>query len=209
MEKENTTELTVEQIKQVERLMKLTLDLLKKQAVEKGLELDQKFLANATKKDLATLLVLSEEEPKIGEGEEESLPQDDESYGEPTPNLPPMPEPVAPSVDYIAEQSVKEGSSTAHASLSPEERKVKEELLKEPRVSIMIPLEMGEKAGATMSVTLNGYRLNIQKNVMVSVPRTIAEMIAERLQIQLGTGAIALEREVSIHKSAESSDALN
>jgi hypothetical protein len=187
--------------------MKLTLDLLKKQAVEKGLELDQKFLANATKKDIATLLVLSEEEPKMGEGEEESLPQDDESYGELTPSLPPMP--IAPRMDYISEQAVKEGSSTAHASLSPEERKVKEELLKEPRVSIMIPLEMGEKAGATMSVTLNGYRLNIQKNVVVSVPRTIAEMIAERLQIQLGTGAIALEREVSINKSAESSDALN
>ena len=56
---------------------------------------------------------------------------------------------------------------------------MKAKLLKQPRVSIMIPLESKENFGATESVILNGYRLNIKKGVYVEVPKQVAEIVMD------------------------------
>lgn len=54
---------------------------------------------------------------------------------------------------------------------------MKANLHKQPKVTIMIPLEQGEAEGTRTSVTLNGYRYTIQKQVYVDVPLQIAEVI--------------------------------
>lgn len=58
-------------------------------------------------------------------------------------------------------------------------QRMKTKLASQPRVTINIPLELGEQFGATYPVTLNGYRLNIKKGVYVEVPRQVAEVVME------------------------------
>ncbi len=59
---------------------------------------------------------------------------------------------------------------------------MKAKLAKQPKVRILIPLEGKEKIGSTMPVTLNGYRLNIQKGVYVDVPEQVARIIMKSQQ---------------------------
>jgi len=54
---------------------------------------------------------------------------------------------------------------------------MKENLHSQPKVTIMIPLEQGEPEGTRTSVTLNGYRYTIQKQVYVEVPIQVAEVV--------------------------------
>lgn len=56
---------------------------------------------------------------------------------------------------------------------------MKEHLKKQPKVRMMIPLEGSEKIGATVPITLNGYRVNVPKGVYVDVPEQISKMIEE------------------------------
>jgi len=61
-------------------------------------------------------------------------------------------------------------------------QKMKEFLWKQPLVTIMIPLEQGEKDGTTLPITLNGYRLNLRKNTYVEVPKPIADLLKDILR---------------------------
>ncbi len=61
-------------------------------------------------------------------------------------------------------------------------QKMKEYLWSQPKVTIMIPLEQGEKEGTTLPVTLNGYRLNIRKNTYVEVPKPVADLLMDILK---------------------------
>ena len=54
----------------------------------------------------------------------------------------------------------------------------------QPKVEFWIPLEHGEKDGAFVPVTINGYRLNVKKGVSVPIPEQVAEMLRESLNIQ-------------------------
>lgn len=59
---------------------------------------------------------------------------------------------------------------------------MKENLSKQPLVTMYVPLVGGEKIGATIPVTLNGYRVNIPKGVYVDVPQQIADLLKDHLQ---------------------------
>ena len=59
----------------------------------------------------------------------------------------------------------------------------------QPKVRIMIPLQNGEQPGSVQEFNINGYRIAVRKNVMVDVPEQIAQMIAERYQIETTAGA--------------------
>lgn len=60
--------------------------------------------------------------------------------------------------------------------------RMRENLHSQPKVTIMIPLEPGEGEGATLPVTLNGYKYTIKKNVYVEVPKQVAEVIMNSLR---------------------------
>ena len=59
---------------------------------------------------------------------------------------------------------------------------MKDNLSKQPKVSIIIPLEKGESKNAVETVILNGYRLNIKKGVYVEVPKQVADIIKDSYQ---------------------------
>ena len=54
---------------------------------------------------------------------------------------------------------------------------MKAKLAKQKKVTILIPKDKDEKLGSTMSVILNGYRMNIVKGVYVEVPEQVARVV--------------------------------
>ena len=59
---------------------------------------------------------------------------------------------------------------------------MKEFLLSQARIRMLIPRPQGEKSTITQSVTLNGYRLDFPKDTYVEVPLQVAEVLAESLK---------------------------
>lgn len=57
--------------------------------------------------------------------------------------------------------------------------RMKKNLAKQELKSIMIPLGPKEKVGSTLTVILNGYRLNVPKGVYVDVPMQVAKIVAD------------------------------
>lgn len=53
----------------------------------------------------------------------------------------------------------------------------KEALSKEPKVTMMIPLDPGETSPATRSVIINGYPFHIKKNTMVELPISVVNLL--------------------------------
>lgn len=65
---------------------------------------------------------------------------------------------------------------------------MRDNLHSQPKVTIMIPLEQGEAEGTRTSVTLNGYRYTIQKNVYVDVPMQVAEVVMNAQKQTIAAG---------------------
>jgi len=62
---------------------------------------------------------------------------------------------------------------------------MKSYLAEQPKVSVYVPLEIGEdlRSHPFVPVTINGYRLNVPKGVRVDVPKPVADIIFESLNI--------------------------
>jgi hypothetical protein len=69
--------------------------------------------------------------------------------------------------------------------MATEAEQMKAHLESQPKVSILIPFEKGEKKGASQPFCINGYRFTVPKGVMTQVPEQVAEMIAERFNVEL------------------------
>lgn len=189
MIKEQTKlEFTADQKKKIDLLLRKNLEVLKEMAVEAGYS-DKEFLANATKKELATVIVLGETGETIGVEHNEPAPGVSEEDIQEVPAMP---------VTQVMPTIVKEESSTKGASLSEDEKKTKADLMAQPMIQVMIPLEQGERFGTTEPFTINGYKIHIRKGEVVTVPLAIAEMVREKQQIQLGTGVLESDRRFNL-----------
>lgn len=62
-------------------------------------------------------------------------------------------------------------------------------LMKEEQVHFMIPLALGEKAGAFEDVWINGFHTRVPKGVMSIIPQSIAEILANKYQVEATAGA--------------------
>lgn len=83
--------------------------------------------------------------------------------------------------------------------LSDKER-VKRALAKQPQVSFIIP--PGESPSIPEEVTINGYKTVIKKGVRVEIPEQIAEMLANKYNVELSAGKESLiSRDSKIEKA--------
>lgn len=225
------TELTTEQTVVFDRLMKLTLKELKAKAVENGYS-DPEYLEVATKKQLATILSLPDE--GVQEETQEPMPQVEPS-NDPKVELPvdtvmhevseekialepsnmvseyganqdPLPLPTQKALSF---EHMKESGINPGVSLTADEKATGELLWSQPLVTVMVPLEAGEKAGATKTVTINGYRLEIKKNHIVKVPQSVAEVLEESLNLQLGNGNFDGEKNFRVDQNERLLNSLN
>jgi hypothetical protein len=123
-----------------------------------------------------------------------------------------------PTNDKISQPSAP-SASTEDAVAPSVEKKVEREwradakamekhLAGQPKVRMMIPLEMGERAenGATIPflINLNGYEMKIKRGEFIDVPKQVATMIQERLESEGKIG-----REWRMDRSEEAQTALS
>lgn len=105
--------------------------------------------------------------------------------------------PVEPKIVSTASQSIKQVVAT-------KAEQMKAHLESQPKVSILIPLEKGEKKGAFQPFTINGYRFTVPKGQMVQVPEQVAQMIADRFNVELEIRGQSLE-----NRDEKTKEALN
>lgn len=54
-----------------------------------------------------------------------------------------------------------------------------------PKVSFLVPRVEGEDPRVTETVQINGYKYEIKKGHMVSIPRPVADLLARKYQVQM------------------------
>lgn len=106
----------------------------------------------------------------------------DEPRTPPAVAAPVMPRAAAQEVQNIEIPDVKD-ASIGGLQLSEEALATKKILAKEPRLPFIIPLDPGEKPGAWRSVTINTYRMQITKGVLVYVPQSIWQQLADAYSV--------------------------
>jgi hypothetical protein len=103
----------------------------------------------------------------------------------------PVKAPIAMHPQATAREELKKSISDMEANLNSQ-----------PKVSIMIPLEKGEKKGATQPFCINGYKFKVPKGMMTQVPEQVAEMIAERFNVELEIRGQSLDQRDTETKKA-------
>jgi hypothetical protein len=93
-------------------------------------------------------------------------------------------------------------AETPEVRVKDKAEEMKAYLATQPKVSIMIPLERGEKKGATQPFTINGYRFNVPKGQMIQVPEQVAQMVSERFNVDLEIRGKSIENRDQDARSA-------
>jgi hypothetical protein len=97
--------------------------------------------------------------------------------------------------------------STIEKAARTDAQNMKQHLMKQPKVSIMIPLEVGVAPEVAEKipfiVNINGYRLSIKRGTFVEVPKQIADMVKDRLESEGKVG-----RSARIDRDVDTLDAL-
>lgn len=149
------------------KLEDLKYNELKALAKENGLD------ASGTKEDLLARLAKAGINGVVAENDDSEDAGDDETTETAT-------QPAAPAVDEKGQDRI------AERALRTDAAKMKAHLDAQPKVSIMIPFEVGENAetgkNVRFHVNVNGYTMDIARGVYVEVPMQIADMIKERLE---------------------------
>lgn len=89
-------------------------------------------------------------------------------------------------------------------SLKSDAQRMKEHLEAQPKVSFLIPLLPGEPEGSYETVCLNGYLMQIKKGVLVELPEQVAEILANKYNVEMSAGSEKL-----VSRSPKVEEALN
>lgn len=91
-------------------------------------------------------------------------------------------------------ETEKRSSAKEEAEFNKTVSDMKSFLADQPKVQVYVPLEIGEdlKSHPFIPVTINGYRLNVPKGVRVEVPKPVADIIFESLNIYEVNSASAM-----------------
>lgn len=85
--------------------------------------------------------------------------------------------------EVIIRKAVKDDANKDKKEFESRKAKIKRVLDAQPRVKVFVPRDFGEKAGAVLPVTINGYRYSILKGVMVDVPQGVYDVIQNSLEM--------------------------
>ena len=125
------------------------------------------------------------------------------------PPVTPAPAGPAPVVTQAPENIAAANSNSIGVQLIASSKSMADKLSREPKVRMNLPLRDGEKFGVSYEVVnLNGYRLKIKKGYSVDLPMSIANILSEHYRIQLGTGAISIERSARLDSRDDKINAL-
>lgn len=141
--------------------------------------------------DEQRLLFAQQEEQRVGDENEAKGFNRDGSPKE-VPPTPPVQSAVVPASqgpvakETPANAELGEGmrdAPSSNTSTSSEANVVKQKLAKQPKLPIFLPLEAGERKGmAYRSVTINGYRFEVKKGMIVYVPQAVHDLLVNAMQ---------------------------
>jgi hypothetical protein len=80
----------------------------------------------------------------------------------------------------------------------------KEKLEKGEHTQFMIQLAPGEQPGAIEVVTINGYKTEVPKGQLVNIPVAVAQMIANKYNIEMNAG-----KQMRTDRASDVGEALN
>lgn len=118
--------------------------------------------------------------------------------------------PVAPELkteegDYLRKYQYRKqtqpGSKDSDPPIGSKAEKMKLFLLSQPKVRIFIPRATGEDKSIPQPVTLNGYRLDFEKQTYIDLPLAVAEVLGESLK---QTEAATAQMRIDYSKQKES-----
>lgn len=104
---------------------------------------------------------------------------DEERLQPPAPPAPPEPDDYLRQYQY--RKATVKGSKASDPQPGSKAEIMKAELLRQPRIRMLIPRPFGEDKGILHTVNLNGYRLDFPKGAYVDMPEQIANVLAESL----------------------------
>lgn len=90
--------------------------------------------------------------------------------------------------DESAATPSKPATTSSAVLLQDQAAQTKAILAKKPHVNFIIPIMDGEAKGAYETVQINGYKLTIQKGIMVNIPMPVANLLAEKYRINMSAG---------------------
>ena len=128
-----------------------------------------------------------EQEPSANEPVTETPPAEPEP--EPAQQMGTPPPPPPPVGDTSGDAAVAEDKNFGifYSKISKE---MKEHLESQPKVSFMVPRDPLESESLSYeSVQINGYRMEVKKGVMVQLPQQVAELLANKYQVELNAGS--------------------
>ncbi len=89
----------------------------------------------------------------------------------------------------VVKEAVRDNINEDRRNFETRKSKIKAFLDSQPKVQVFVPRDFGEKAGAILPVTINGYRYSILKGVMVNVPKGVYEVIKNSVEATDRVGA--------------------
>lgn len=140
------------------------------------------------------VLAQQEEEKRLQEegDRNEALGLNRDGTPKEVPPTPPVQTPSAPvsqgPVTKEAPANIDLGAGmrdapSANTTTSSEANVVKQKLAKQPKLPIFLPLEAGERKGvAYRSVTINSYRFEVKKGMIVYVPQAVHDLLVNAMQ---------------------------
>lgn len=91
--------------------------------------------------------------------------------------------------EVAGNSAVAGGANRIEKEMRSDAEMAKNALAKEEKVHFMIPLSQGEKIGAFEDVWINGFHTRVPKGRMSILPKSIAEMLANKYAVEAEAGA--------------------
>ncbi len=155
-------------------MVKLNKSQLIAELKKLGVEVDP--AKKLTNPKLEKMLAKAKTEASNDQGEEppERLKPEDSEENETPPS-------IDKEKDYLQKYQYKKqtpfGSKATNPAPGSKKDRMKQKLLKQPKVRIIIPRFSKEPRHIKFSVNLNGYRLDLPKQAYIEVPEQVAKVI--------------------------------
>lgn len=128
--------------------------------------------------------------PFVDKAPEEDDISNEAPSSDPIPTPPVAPVAPAPAPVAVVKQADFDPKAPIHGLVEEKDQSLegialetKKILAAQPKVTMMIPYDQGEKGICYRSVIINGYRFDIRKNTMVALPKSVAQLLMDSYQI--------------------------
>ena len=152
-------------------------------------EVEVKYDPKANKEELQKLYddnVEEMDDDELNDDDEITDDKDDDSDGEKIVDDNVEEKPDEQETDYLRKYQYGKEMPVGHPNTDPvcgsKAERMKAHLLAQPKVRIIVQKEQGEEGTTPLSVNLNGYRLDLPKNVYIDVPEQIADLVVNSQQ---------------------------